>query len=142
MNGAIWRIRQNWRAACLRACGNWMQRGQPSSFVPCRRVMGFAWAFATACSRPPVNLVDIRRFIEIFYARLIDQRPQSTVPHFDRIAVVPLDRALDLLPVFQYKNHHSPAMNLLLKVERLCVRTLPAGSCGIRTRVTGEGRRD
>src|SRR5450631_277246 len=98
--------------------------------------------FAIVCLRPPVDLVGIRRFIQIFDARLINKRAQSAVPHFDRMAVIPLDRALDLLSIFQHKNHKGPAVNLLLKVERLCVRTLPACCCGIPPGVVGEGRRN
>ena len=94
--------------------------------------LGLGVAIRDRLLRPPVELVGIRRFIQIFNARLIDERAQCAVPHFDRIAVIPLDRALDLLPTFQHKNHHGSAVNLLLKVKRLCVRALPAYCCGIQ----------
>ena len=119
-----------------------MRRARPSSFAPCRKTMAWGLPFATVCLRPPVELVGIRRFIQIFDASLVDKRAQCAVPHFDRIAVIPLDRALDLLPIFQHENHHGSAVNLLLKVERLGVRAFPAYCCGIRPCVAGERRRD
>src|ERR1700733_2555963 len=142
MNGAIWKIRKNWLVACSRVCANWTQPGRPLSFAQCRKTKASALPFATVCLRPPVDLVGIRCFVQILDAGLINERAQCAVPHFDCIAVIPFDRALDLLPVFQYKNHHGSAVNLLLKVERLCMRALAAYCSGIHPCVVGEGRRN
>ena len=141
MNGATSPIRKNLAAACFGTAGTGCRRRNRHR-LSAAGGRGTRSPFATGCSRLPVDLVGIRCFIQIFDARLINKRPHCALPHLDRIAVhttPPCPRSVPHLP---HKNHHGSAVNLLLKIKRLSVGTLPACCCGVPSIVGSENRRD
>src|ERR1700760_1825278 len=90
--------------------------------------------FATVCLKRRGSAAALRGFVEILNAGLIDQCTQASALHLDRMQIIPIYGALNLLTVFHNKNHRGLAMNLLLKIKCFCMRIGPSSSAGTHSR--------
>ncbi len=86
-------------------------------------------------------LLVFARLIQIFDARLIDQRA-SAMADLDHVAVVPFDDPFDRLAIIQHDGHLRLRLDLLLEVKDLGVRTLLPDLIGALGGVVGSQRGD
>ncbi len=68
-------------------------------------------------------------FVEVLDGGFVDQHAVASHPHLHGALVVPLDKALQMFPVFQHNRHLGLLLHLLLEVEGFGVR---AFECVVR----------
>jgi hypothetical protein len=65
-------------------------------------------------------------FVEILDRCFVNERADAAVSYFDRVRVVPLDGAFDVVSAFEHEDHEGLGVHLLLQIKGFCVGALGA----------------